>query len=175
MAGSSRLCRQNTWPIRQRCPDRARIAARSCFRAAFLLPFGQVAFAAQCASPQSSVETVMRRRLQPHVTRGSTDCRPPTSASARSLSPGEKERTGIWLGWQDFGAGHGALIPTAAQSDQPRCGATDNTARQPEHRGRYPAASRKTRKPASWRAFCVLAGVAGFEPTNGGIKTRPGP
>ena len=52
-----------------------------------------------------------------------------------------------------FGAGHGALKQTTAQSDEPRCSATDNTARQPEHRSRYPATSPKTRKPAGWRAL----------------------
>ena len=88
----------------------------------------------------------------------------------------------IWLGWKDysardgphpFGAVHGASKPTTAQSDQPRRGATDNAGRYTEHRGRYPSTSPQNAKspPAGGLLRCV-AGVEGFEPPNGGIKTR---
>jgi len=83
---------------------------------------------------------------RPHAVEG--------SQIAKSLSSRRKaaEFRGRKVGWggriirpedgpHPFGAGHGALGRTTAHSDEPRCGATDNTTRQTEHRGRYPSTS----------------------------------
>ena len=71
-----------------------------------------------------------------------------------------------------FGAGHGALKRATAQTDRPRCGATDITGPYTESPRPLSCRHAKNAKARRSAGFAFLAGVAGFEPTNGGIKTR---